>query len=190
MEPTATMHPYLNAVRSGDRALLRQLRDELYPFVRGLVLKNSGTEDDAKDVFQDAVMVVYDKAGQAEFMLTSRFSTFFCGIALNLWRSRRKKKSNSEVTIPEDAPYTDDEQPDLDFEQIERQALFDKAMAQLGADCRKLLGLFFQKKTMSEIAENMGFGSENYARRRKHACKEFLIERIRSYPEYRELRNT
>ncbi|MFN0012903.1 MAG: RNA polymerase sigma factor, partial [Saprospiraceae bacterium] len=78
MEPTAATHPYLTAVRSGDRALLRQLRDELYPFVRGLVLKNSGTEDDAKDVFQDAVMVVYDKAGQADFTLTSRFSTFFC----------------------------------------------------------------------------------------------------------------
>ena len=49
--------------------------------------------------------------------------------------------------------------------------------------------LFFQKKSMDEIAAEMGFGSDNYAARQKHTCKERLVDMIKSYPEFRELRN-
>lgn len=189
MEQPAVTHEYTTAILTGDTKQLQQLYRQLFPMIRDMVWKYGGSEQDARDVFQDAVMVVFHKAKQPGFLLTSQFSTFFYGIALNVWRSRRKKKSNSEVMIPEDAQYIADDLSEFDHLKLERQSLFDKAFAQLGEDCQRLLLLFFQKKSMDEIAAEMGFGSDNYAARRKHTCKERLVDMIKSYPEFRELRN-
>jgi DNA-directed RNA polymerase specialized sigma24 family protein len=63
-----------------------------------------------------------------------------------------------------------------------------RAFARLGEDCRKVLLMFFDGKTMTEIAEKMGLSGENHAVQRKHRCKEQLVALVKSYPEYRELR--
>lgn len=189
MEQTTPTLDYIEAIRTGDPLQLKHLYRQLFPMIKDLVWKNGGSEQDAKDLFQDAVMVVYHVSRKPGFELTSQFSTFLYGIAWNLWRSRRKKKSNSEVMISEDAQYIADDLPEFDHLKLERQSLFDKAFAQLGEDCQKLLLLFFQKKPMNEIAAEMGYGSEGYAPRRKHACKERLVELIKSFPEFRELCN-
>lgn len=189
MEQTLVTHDYVAAILSGDRTLLQQLYRELFPMVRKLVWANKGTEADAKDLFQDSLMVVLSKAKMPGFQLTSQFSTFLYGIAINLWRSQQKKKHHTEVTIPDGMEYISEPQPEFDHKRLERQSLFDKAFAQLGDDCRELLLLFFQKKPMTEIAERLGFASDNYARKRNHICKGRLIELVKNYPEYRELLN-
>lgn len=181
---------YINAILKGESDQIARIYRQLFPMIRDMVWKNGGSDQDAKDLFQDAIMVVYQAAKKPEFKLTSQFSTYLYGIAWNLWRGRLKKKSNSEVMISEDAQYIADDLPEFDHLKLERQSLFDNAFSQLGEDCQKLLLLFFQKIPMEEIAEKMGYGSPNYAPRRKHACKERLIELIKSRPEYRELRNS
>lgn len=162
---------------------------QLFPAIRKLVQDFGGSEADAKDVFQDATIVIYEKAQKPDFQLTSQFSTFFIGICRNLWMSRRQKKSASEVTIPEEAKYMADESLEIDLLQVERGKLFYKALRELGEDCQKLLQLFFQKYSMEEIAQEMGFGSEGYARRRKSQCKDRLVEIVKHAPEYQELKN-
>lgn len=180
---------YLAAILVGDRTALEQLYREQFPVIRGLLRNYGGSEMDAKDVFQDAVLVVYQKAKQPDFQLTSQFGTFFYSVCRNLWFSRRSKKSaTSEVTISEDAKYTANEiSPEAELLQVERDNLFWCAFRQLGEDCQKLLELFFQKLPMETIAVQMGFGSEGYARRRKLQCKDRLVELVKSNPAYREL---
>jgi len=179
----------LSAILAGDRNALEQLYREQFPAIRDLLRKNGGSETDAKGVFHDAVLVVYQKAKQPVFQLTSQFSTFFYGICRNLWLNHLSKKSTfSEVTISEDAKYTADEgSPEAEFLQVERDNLFWYAFRQLGGDCQKLLELFFQKLSMETIAAQMGFSSEGYARRRKLQCKARLVELVKNRPEYREL---
>ncbi|MBV6442408.1 MAG: hypothetical protein EPGJADBJ_04123 [Saprospiraceae bacterium] len=179
----------LSAILAGDRTALERLYREQFPAIRDLLRKNGGSEMDAKDVFQDAVLVVYQKAKQPDFQLTSQFSAFFYGICRNIWLNHRSKKSTFlEVIISEDAKYTADESSlEAEFLQVERDNLFWCAFRQLGEDCQKLLELFFQKLPMETIALQMGFGSEGYARRRKLQCKERLVELVKNRPEYREL---
>lgn len=189
MEQTTKTHEYITAILNGDQALLTQLYRQLFPMVKDLVWKNGGSEQDAKDLFQDTFIVIYQAARRPDFQLTSKFSTYYYGIAWNLWRSRRKKKSNSEVMIPDDAQYIADELPEFDHLKLERQTLYDKAFAQLREKCQKVLHLFFDKIPMREIAENMGYTDEGDAATNKHRCKERLVELIKSHPEYRELLN-
>ncbi len=180
---------FITAIKTGDRAGLTQMYTAIFPAIRKLVRDYGGSEDDAKDVFQDATIVIYEKAQKPEFVLTSQFSTFFYGVCRNLWMSRQQKKSASEVTIPEDAKYMADGSLELDLLQVERGKLFYHSLRQLGEDCQQLLQLFFQKMSMEEIALKMGFGSEGYARRRKSQCKDRLVELVKNAPEFQELKN-
>jgi len=160
----------------------------LFPAIRKLVRNYGGSEADAKDVFQDAVIVIYEKAQKPDFQLTSKFSTFFYGVCHNIWRSQQQKKSNTEVTIPEEAKYTEDNSFEIDMLQIERGKLFYKALRQLGEDCQKLLELFFQRLPMDEIAQQMGFANEGHARVRKSRCKDRLVELVKNDDAFHELK--
>lgn len=181
---------YIQHILTGDRAGLTLMFRSLFPAIRSIVRDyGNGSEDDAKDLFQEATILVYEKAQRPDFQLTSQFSTYFIGICRNLWMSKRQKKSASEVTIPEEAKYIPDGNPEMDLLQAERGQLFYKAMKQLGDDCQKVLELFFQKYSMEEIAQKMGFGSADYAKRRKGQCKDRLVDNILNTPEYRELQN-
>lgn len=180
---------YLSAIINCDRAILTKMYVRLSPLIRKLVLDHGGSEADAKDVFHDAVIVVYEKAKQPGFELTSKFSTFFYGICRNIWLSRQQKKSASEVTIPDDAKYISDDSHEIDLLRIERSNLLYKSLRQLGEDCQKLLELFFQKKSMKDIAREMGFASEGYARVRKAQCKDRLVELVKNAAEFSELKS-
>ncbi len=178
---------YIPAILSGDRALITRMYAQLFPAIRQLVKDHVGTEDDAKDVFQDAIIVIYEMVQKPDFQLTSKFSTLFYGVGRNLWMSRRQKKTNLEVTIPEDAKYIPDDSLNIDLLQVERGKIFYKALRHLGEDCQKLLELFFQNYKMEEIAQRMGYASEGYARVRKSQCKDRLVETIKKDAAFKEL---
>lgn len=180
---------YLAAITEGRRADLERMYRTLFPMVHKLVMEQGGSPDDAKDVFQDAVVLVFEKAQKPGFHLTSKFSTFFYGICRNIWWNQRHKKSGAEITIPDDAKYITDETDDADFIEAERGRVFSRAFRQLSEECRNLLQLYFQKKPMEQIAAQMAYASEGYARLRKFQCKDRLTELVKADPTYRELRN-
>ncbi len=186
---TMEQSDYLAAILAGDRVALRTLYEQQRPIIRGLVRNYGGSEADAKDIFQDAVLLVYQKAQRPDFQLISKFSTYFYGVCHNLWLNRCTKKSTTaEVTLTEDAKYIpDDSSLEEDLMNVEQGKLFWRAFRQLGEDCQKVLELFFQKIPMEAIAAQMGFGSEGYAKRRKRQCKDRLTELAKQDPAYLEL---
>lgn len=180
---------YIAAILTNDRLVLTALYRQFFPMIQNMILENGGSAADAQDMFQEALGIVLDRARQPGFQLTSQFGTFLYGIAFNCWRGYRKKKSFSEVSIPKDAALMPDDSSEAGGDgNTEQRQLFYRAFARLREDCRTVLLLFFNQKTMAEIAGIMGYASENYAARRKHTCKERLIELIKSSSEYHELR--
>lgn len=160
----------------------------MFPLVAKMVTGQGGTDEDARDIFQEATIVVYNKALSPDFSIDFQFNTYFTAVCRNLWLNLRNKKSRSDVTIgPDSKLFADSVNLELDYLTMERQQVFDAAFAQLGADCQKLMQLFFEKKSMSDIATEMGFASEGYARRRKFQCKDYLLELIKKQPKYLEL---
>lgn len=179
---------YLSGIVKGDAAVLRQLYQQMFPLVGQMVRQQGGSEDDARDVFQEATVVLYHKAQQPGFSIDFQFNTYFTAVCRNIWMNRRTKKSASDVTIGDDDKlFSDAVNLELDYISMERQQLFDAAFLQLGEDCQKLLRLFFEKTPMTDIAEQMGFASEGYARRRKFQCKDYLVELVKKQPQYLEL---
>ena len=182
-------HPdehYITIIRSGNAEGLRRIYREYLPRVAGLITKNGGNYDDAKDVFQDALVVVFEKCRQDGFTLSSTFSTLIYGVCRNIWGNRLQKKSRTEVTLSDDFKFKDETDIEADLQEEEKDRIFRDALFQIGEDCQRLLQLFFEKKSMEEIAAAMGFGSVGYAKKRKFQCKEDLLEKVRNDARFKE----
>lgn len=179
---------YLLGVLKGDPIVLRKIYQTMFPLVAKMVEGQGGSVEDARDIFQEATIVIYNKAQSPDFSIQFQFNTYFTAVCRNLWLNRRSKKSASDVTIEDELKQlAESSNLELDYLSMERQQVFDEAFAQLGTDCQKLLRLFFEKTPMAEIATEMGFASEGYARRRKFQCKDYLVELVKKQPRYLEL---
>jgi RNA polymerase sigma factor (sigma-70 family) len=179
----------VEGILRGDRAVLSALYREQLPVITRLAVSAGASPEDARDVFQDAVLVVFEKAGAPGFALTSTFSTFFYGICRNLLGNLSKKKSGREVTIPDDAKYSLDTEADAQrlMENAERHRMFYRAFRRLGNDCQTLLKMAFEHHAPEDIMALLGIaGNESY-RRRKYLCKEKLVRLVQADPVYREM---
>ncbi|MCR9290853.1 MAG: sigma-70 family RNA polymerase sigma factor [Bacteroidetes bacterium] len=180
---------YLNAIISGDRTGLEEIYAQFFPRITHLITKNGGSRDDAQDVFQDAILILYEKVRKDDFKLSSNFYTLLHGICRNILGNRLQKSSFKEVTLPDDLKYTTGDDIEQDIFILEESQLFWDSFKLLGDDCQKLMTLFFDRVKMKEIMKMMGFGSESYAKKRKFQCKEKLIGFIKQDARFNELKN-
>lgn len=179
----------IEGIRRGDRQVLAELYQKMLPTIKRLAAAAGAGPEDARDVFQDAIVIVFEKAGQPDFALTSSFSTFFYGICRNLLGNRLKKKSTRNVTITDDMKYREDDHTNAQglLEETERHRLFHRAFRKLGNDCRQLLELSFEGEEPEAIMAKLGIASNDYFRRRKYLCKEKLVQLVKSDPVFQEM---
>ena len=152
--------------------------------IRSFILQNSGNEEDAKDVFQEAIIAIFKKSTEFDFEITSSFKTFLYSICRQLWLKQlrnRKIHLNNIVEITEKIEM--DNEADEALEDSLEKRLFRKYFNQLNKECQKLLRLSMQKVQAKDIARLMGY-SEQFVRNRKYRCKGMLAKLIKSDPEY------
>jgi RNA polymerase sigma factor (sigma-70 family) len=159
---------------SGDEKALEYLYKKYYRMMTRIVINNSGTEEEAKDIYQDALVVFWQKATSGNLVMTSKISTFLYSICLNLWRKeldRKKRLSNEE----KDAPVS------MDHDTSERAAIIHKCIAQLDETCRKvLMYYYFEEMSMQDIADKLGFANSDTTKTKKYKCKKKLDDLIKS----------
>lgn len=178
---------YLHAIRNNEAVQLDALYKEFFPGISRFVLRNSGQEGEAHDVFQEALIVIYRKAQDSNFAIEHSFQNYLFTICKQIWRNELRKKGRQQVSLDEAPPLFEAAEIETELISRDKDELYRKKFLQLGADCQKLLQLFFDKVSMSEIAKAMGYGSVNYAKKRKFKCKESLLQLIQSDPLYAEL---
>lgn len=171
---------YVHAIRSGHRDGLKQIYTDFLPRITSLITRNGGSKDDAYDVFQDAMVVLFEKCRTDSFTLSSGFYTLLYGICRNLWGNRLQKRSRTEVTLEDDYKFNQTEDLSKLIQEEEKRSIFWNAFNKLGEDCQKLMLLFFDKTSMDEIARIMNYASEGYAKKRKFQCKEHLLQIVKA----------
>lgn len=178
---------YLEGIKKGDPKVVRSIYENFFQAIVKLVENNQGTLEDARDVFQEGLTLMYQKVHVSGFQLTSSFFTYFYAICRNTWSNKARKKSGRQVTLDERMLLIQEEDLLSTIERNEQYFLYRKKFLQLGEDCQKVLNLFLQKVGMEEIMTQMGYGSISYAKKRKFLCKEQLVKMIRLDPKYCEL---
>ena len=174
----------VEGIKARDNRIIRYVYKEYFPTIKFLITTNSGTDTDAEDVFQDAMIIIYRKVVGDGLILTSSFKTFLYSICRNLWLQRLDKKafSNEFLGVENLNNLQDTFQFDLAETEGEKYKLFQIHFLKLSEDCQKILRLFLDKTPLKEIADIMGFKSEKYAKTRKFMCKEKLKNKILNDP--------
>lgn len=166
----------INSIKKGDESALDYLYKKNYKMMVNLVMKNNGTEDEAKDVFQDALIVFWQKTISGELIMTSKISTYLYSICQNLWRKELDRKSK---LTNEQAEFGFDE--DNTFFANEKIKAIHDCLNQLGDGCKKILSYYyFDDLSMLDIAEKMGFANADTAKTKKYKCKQELDKLIKS----------
>ncbi len=153
--------------------LYRQLPD-----VMTLVRTYGGTRTDARDLFQDALVIIHEKAQDATFLTAGSLAAYLYGICRNLWLAELRAKGRAEKHIDALAAQPDNEQPTTDNEPLTQLA--ERAFAALGEKCRELLTRFYlNNEPLAAIAQAFGYAGEGAAKTRKYKCLEQAREKYR-----------
>lgn len=178
----------LQGLQRADNQSIKQIYDLALPSVIYWVKENNGTETDARDIFQEALIALFKKVESGDFDLTCTLKSYIRIVARNLWLTRLRNQKNKR-----ESPLEDVEMVDLDddilqqIEYSEKEQLYFKHFDTLGEKCRKILQWFFDKTPLKEIAKRLDT-SESYIKKRKFICKEKLITAIQTDPLFGELR--
>ena len=68
-------------IQSGSSIALDAIYELYYPSIAHMISQNNGSEDEAKDIFQEAVIVLYDKISKGNFELSSKLKTYLIRFA-------------------------------------------------------------------------------------------------------------
>jgi RNA polymerase sigma factor (sigma-70 family) len=161
-------------IRKGDERALDFLYRKNYKMMVNMIMKNNGTEDEAKDVYQEALIVVWQKAQNPEFILSSKLSTFLYSVCQNLWRKELERKSR----------HTSEDESNkseiIEMDKKERIEVINQCISELGETCRNILTYYyFDDMSMAEIAEKLGFANSDTAKTKKYKCKQELDRLIK-----------
>ena len=179
----------LNGILRNDNVILQHIYKNFYYKVNLYIKKNSGDDDDANDVFQEAIIVVYRKLKANDLVINCAFETYLYSVCKFLWlKQLARQKSEKEVKIESSMFETEF---DHDFSELveknERFKLYQKHFQLLGSDCQKLLQLFFDRVPLKQIAQIMGFSGEKYVKKRKFKCKEYLVNSIKQDINFKKM---
>ena len=75
----------LEGILHADKAQVERLYDQCLPGIIRYIKMNKGSEEDAKDIFQDAVVVLYKKLKDMDIILTTSLQSYLLAISRNLW---------------------------------------------------------------------------------------------------------
>jgi len=166
----------LNEIRKKNEVALRELYKTHYPMVYNLICTNSGTEQEAKDVYQEAVLAFYERAQQPDFVLTCKIKTYLYAVSRRLWLKRLWEKKRFDVNIMESDGFPGIEEEMTDFEEREKTfEIMNKSLDALGEPCRSILEDFYLRDmNMEGIREKFGYTNADNAKNQKYKCLQRL----------------
>jgi RNA polymerase sigma factor (sigma-70 family) len=147
-----------------------------YPMVLQFILNNNGDEDDAKDVYQEAIIVLYNKIKSGNFELSSKLKTYLYSVSRRIWLKKlaqHSKKANNiadfedVLTVEEDVEQH--EQKDMQFDKMKT------SLESLGEPCKTIIEDFYiHNLSMQDICEKFGYTNSDNAKTQKYKCLQRL----------------
>ena len=177
----------VKSLRKQQSFAVQYLYDRYLPMIRLMVFQKGGTLEDAKDVFQDALIIVLQALDQKDFKLSCKLKTFFYSVAEKHWLCVVAKRIVAEKYLHTKM----DDSVDEDFTEIYDNELYKKIFYEvfetLDPVCKKLLLKYWEEQSPIDIAKDLGY-SYGYVRKKKCECQAELINRIRNHPEFKAIK--
>lgn len=170
----------LQGLAVGDKSVISAIYQTYRPILTKWIVSHGGLDSEADDIFQEALIIMYEKAKNPEFCLTCQVGTYIFAISKRLWL-KKINRSGKSISFEEEIGDDEDDQTRNPFNYDEdmtdywaEELKFDRlneAMNRLGDPCNKLLHAFYiQNKSMQEIAADFGYTNAENAKTQKYKC--------------------
>lgn len=163
-------------IRKRNEVALRELYKMHYPMIVHLVSSNNGTEQEAKDIFQDAMIAFYERVQQPDFVLTCKIKTYLYAVCRRLWLKRltQKKRYHGHVDEAESFLRIDEEMESIEDAELHFHKM-NEAMEQLGEPCQSIIRDFYvHGRSMEDISAKYGYTNADNAKNQKYKCLQRL----------------
>jgi RNA polymerase sigma factor (sigma-70 family) len=162
----------LAGLAANDRQAVETIYRQHYSAIQMFILNNNGSVEDARDIFQEAIIVLYEKSKSDTFSLTCQLRTYVYSICRRLWLKRLQQLSrysapadHLEEVVPVEEDLEEHEKRNADF------VLMEQAMSKIGEPCKSLLDAYYlQKKSMQDISAEFGYTNADNAKTQKYKC--------------------
>ncbi|HTN16523.1 MAG TPA: sigma-70 family RNA polymerase sigma factor [Chitinophagaceae bacterium] len=169
----------INDLKKESSHAFELLYDAYFDVVLRHVLHNSGTKDDAEDLFQEVMIVLVHKIRDDNFRLSASLKTYVMAIGKNLWlktlRNRSRDQDHKQLSAA--AYYTEISAA------LEREKYYSSKLQQylykISRHCQGFIDdVFFKGKSLDQIKEEYGYTTRINAANQKYKCME-QIRRVR-----------
>ncbi|MEM9260812.1 MAG: sigma-70 family RNA polymerase sigma factor [Bacteroidota bacterium] len=186
MSEQSTASETVRAIQAGGAAREEALR-KVYlanrTAIGRMVQKAGGTDADAQDVMQEAMLAFFENVRSGAFRGESKVATYLYAIARFNWLNQRKKRERRREKEQLAAPLPGSKVTRLSLESGLGLARMTELFARLGENCQRvLLDSIYYGSDMQKIAKNMGYENEQVARNKKYTCLKKLKTLIREHP--------
>ncbi len=172
VKPEINEQLILRGLAENDAKSVEVIYKENFNMIQAFILNNNGSYDDARDIFQEAIITLYEKAKSESFVLTCQIKTYIYSVCRRLWLKRLQQmgryvaqSDNLEETVSVEEDLEIHEKRNAEF------AIMERALGSLGEPCKSLLEAYYlQKKDMTEIAGQFGYTNADNAKNQKYKC--------------------
>jgi RNA polymerase sigma factor (sigma-70 family) len=162
----------LQGLARNDRKAAETIYRGNYNMIQSLIINNNGSAEDARDIFQEAMIVLYEKARSGNFELNCQIKTYVYSVCRRLWLKRLQQlgRYSAEMGSVEEVVSVEEEMESHEQKNAEFE-MMDLAINNLGEPCKSLIEAYYlQKKNMQEIAAAFGYTNADNAKNQKYKC--------------------
>ena len=162
----------LEGLAANETNAVETIYRENYGMIQAFIVKNNGYPDDARDIFQEAMIVLFEKAKMNSFVLSCQIKTYLYSVCRRLWLKRLQQQSRYfpsvellKETVPVENEMEAHARKTADFN------LLEAALTKIGEPCKSILEAYYiQKKSMPDIAATFGYTNADNAKTQKYKC--------------------
>jgi RNA polymerase sigma factor (sigma-70 family) len=163
----------LQGIRESNEQAIKTVYKLHFPMVENFVRQNGGSEQEAKDLFQDGFLVLYRNVKNPVFTLDCKIKTYIYSVCKRIWLTELKRKSKVPVVFDEINEYVNIDESEIEDHSKHEESLLhlQKSLDKLGEPCNLLLADYYLNDlSMQQIAEKMGYTNADNAKTQKYKC--------------------
>jgi RNA polymerase sigma factor (sigma-70 family) len=179
----------IECLKNRQSYVVQWLSDRYLPMVKLIVLPTGGSPEDAKDIFQDGLLIMLEKLDSEDFVLACKFKTYLYCVCEHLWSlalGKRHAAANYFNRKVEEDTY-------VDFTEIQDnklcETIFNDVFNSLDPVYKKILKLHWKELSHKEIADKLGL-ADSYVKKLKCEGQAELIKKVKSHPDYRRIKDS
>lgn len=180
-----TTKEIVQGISKNENIIVQYVYDKFFTDILIIVENYGGNRDDAFDVFQDAMIILYEEIKSENSKEIMNFKSYFATLCKFTWfNTNRKDRYNGYKYVS-----TDEFLPEIEFRKVsiiwaeklekeKRVRIFISSFIEMKSKCQMIIRMVAYGWKTEDIAENLGMAL-SYAYKRRKLCIQTLIKLVK-----------